>query len=69
LARVLRFQIATAMPPKAAELASNRLVRQRLRRCGGATEAMDSSFARKGMGLDNKRNGMGDLKKCVGEGF
>jgi hypothetical protein len=65
LARVLRFQIATAIPPKAAELASNRLVRQRFRGCGGGTEA--STFDLKGMGMDNLRKGMGDLIKNVWE--
>ena len=30
-ARVLRFQMATAIPPKAAEVASNRPLRQKLR--------------------------------------
>jgi hypothetical protein len=34
LARVLRFQIATAIPPKAAEVAINRPERQKLRRSG-----------------------------------
>jgi hypothetical protein len=67
LARVLRFQIATAIPPKAAELASNRLVRQRFRRCGGGTEA--STFDLKGMGMDNLRKGMDDLiRKMYGRG-
>ena len=64
MARVLRFQIATAIPPKAAELASNRLVRQRLRCCGGGAEATDSVDLTgmgdlKGMGMDNLRKGMG----------
>jgi hypothetical protein len=69
LARVLRFQIATAIPPKAAELASNRLVRQRLRRCVGGAGAMDSTFDLKGMGMDNLRKGMDDLiKKMYGRG-
>jgi hypothetical protein len=73
LARVLRFQIATAIPPKAAELASNRLERQRFRRCGGGTEALDSAFDRKGrgdlkgMGMDNLRKGMDDLINNVWE--
>ena len=60
MARVLRFQMATAIPPKAAELASKRLVRQRFRRCGGGTEALDGSVSvdRKGMGRDNLRKGM-----------
>ena len=62
--------MATAIPPKAAELASNRLVRQRFRRCSGGTEAMDSSFDRKGMGMGNLRKGMDDLiKKCMEERF
>jgi hypothetical protein len=67
LARVLRFQIATAIPPKAAELASNRLERQRLRRGGCGSEALDSSVDRNGMGdrngigMDNLRRGMDDL--------
>jgi hypothetical protein len=52
LARVLRFQTATAIPPKAAELASKRLVRQRFRGCG----AESSVFVLKGMG---EQNGMG----------
>jgi len=52
--------MATAIPPKAAELASKRLVRQRFRRCGGGTEALDGSVSvdRKGMGRDNLRKGM-----------
>jgi hypothetical protein len=77
LASVLRFQIATAIPPKAAELASNRLVRQRFRRCGCATGAVDSCGDLKGigdlngMGMDNLRKGMDDLilKKMYGRGF
>jgi hypothetical protein len=75
LARVLRFQMATAIPPKAAELASKRLVRQRLRRCGGGSEALDCSVDlkgmgdRKAMGMDNLRKGMDDLiRKMCGRG-
>jgi len=40
-----------------------------LRRCGGGTEAMDSSFDLKGMGMDNLRKGMGDLKNVWERGF
>ncbi len=70
MARVLRFQIATAIPPKAAELASNRLVRQRFGRCDGGTAALDSSVVLKGMGMDNLRRGMDDLlENCMGEGL
>lgn len=67
MASVLRFQIATAIPPKAAELASNRLVRQRFRRCRCGTDAVDSWGDLKGigdlngMGMDNLRKGMDDL--------
>jgi hypothetical protein len=62
LARVLRFQIATAIPPKAAELASNRLVRQRFRGCGAGVSPFGNL---KGMGMDNLRKGMDDLIKNV----
>jgi hypothetical protein len=67
--------MATAIPPKAAELASKRLVRQRFRCCGGGTEALDGSVDlaamgdRKGMGRDNLRKGMDDLiRKMYGRG-
>jgi hypothetical protein len=66
-ARVLRFQIATAIPPRAAEVASNRLVRQKLR-CSGegsspeagllGTESVLSIF-----GLGKLRNGMKNPEK------
>jgi hypothetical protein len=67
--------MATAIPPKAAELASKRLVRQRFGRCGGGTEAVDSCVVlkgmgdRKAMGMDNLRKGMDDLiRKMCGRG-
>jgi hypothetical protein len=71
LASVLRFQMATAIPPKAAELASNRLLRQRFRRCGGGRDAFDfcgdlkGIGGLKGMGMDNFRKGMDDLIRKV----
>jgi hypothetical protein len=67
--------MATAIPPKAAELASKRLARQRFWRCCGGTEALDGSVDltgmgdRNGMGMDNLRKGMDDLiRKMYGRG-
>jgi hypothetical protein len=67
LARVLRFQTATAIPPKAAELASNRLVRQRFRGCGAESSVfvLKGMGDLKGMGRDNLRKGMDDLIENV----
>jgi hypothetical protein len=57
-ARVLRFQMATAIPPRAAEVASNRPVRQRLlcSEAGGAQPGASS------MGIGSLLNGV-NLRK------
>jgi hypothetical protein len=70
-ASVLRFQIATAIPPRAAEVASNRLVRQKLR-SGAESRATGASFAGTDsilsvFGLGKLRRGIGDLIKKTGK--
>ena len=55
--------MATAIPPRAAEVASNRPVRQIFRCCCAGTEPLDSAFGLKGMGKENLRKGMDNLKK------
>ena len=66
LARVLRFQMATAIPPKAAEVAIKRPERQGFRRSGW--EGLSSGACARVVGTRSKRNlrsGMGQLsKKC-----
>jgi hypothetical protein len=67
-ARVLRFQIATAIPPKAAEVAINRPERQKLR-CSG-TEGSSSGPSKSEGETTSKRNlrsGMDDLEKKMWE--
>ena len=67
-ARVLRFQMATAIPPRAAEVIINRPERQTLHRSGaqwlsseaplGVGGSVQSIFAAETAGMRNLRKGM-----------
>jgi hypothetical protein len=60
-ARVLRFQIATAIPPRAAEVASNNPVRQKFF-CSGAGGIQPDAWS---MGIGSLRKGINFRKGTV----
>jgi hypothetical protein len=76
-ARVLRFQMATAIPPRAAEVVSSSAVRQKLRRAGaeGASPTTSpdgggtllSIFAVEVIGMRGLRYGMEDPIRLIWE--
>jgi hypothetical protein len=76
-ARVLRFQMATAIPPRAAEVVSSNPVRQKFRRAGAEGVSPSTSpdgggtvlsiFAVEAIGMRGLRYGMEDPIRLIWE--